>query len=99
MKVDIAAGRVRLVSPVEPLAWAVGIENDGVFHTTWHSERVPGTKSQAAKLEAPLPRRGKFSVRVYCDDGGVGMWTGSHDAKSEKRSSASNPDGAEGVAS
>lgn len=69
---------VRLVTPIEPLAWAVGQEEGGVFHRLWHAERAPGPKPVPAALEAALPAklvragRGPLVVRVWNDDGSVG---------------------------
>ncbi|MBX3209526.1 MAG: site-specific DNA-methyltransferase [Labilithrix sp.] len=74
VKVQVKADRVRLVEPAEPLAWAVGTEELGVFHATWHAERVPGAKPVPAALEARVPRRPDLCVRVFCDDGSVGTW-------------------------
>jgi DNA modification methylase len=74
VKVQVKDDRVRLVNPSEPLAWAIGTEQQGVFHSTWHAERVPGSKPVPAALEAQVPRRSDLRVRVFCDDGSVGTW-------------------------
>jgi DNA modification methylase len=69
--------RVRLVAPLEPLAWAVGSVADAraPLRTAWHSERVPGTRARRvldeALFEHPL---GPLAVRVWNDDGTVGTW-------------------------
>lgn len=65
---------VRLVEPEEPLAWAIGKQEDGVFTTLWHDERVPGVKPVHAKREAHVGRRPGLGVRVFGDDGSVGTW-------------------------
>lgn len=65
---------VRLVSPPEPLAWAIGAKATahGPFETIWHSERKPGTKTQAAALEARVSVTGlPLAARVFTDDGAV----------------------------
>ncbi|MBX3262048.1 MAG: site-specific DNA-methyltransferase [Labilithrix sp.] len=74
VKVQLKDDRVRLVQPAEPLAWAVGTEELGVFRAAWHAERVPGAKPVPAALEARVPRRPNLCVRVFCDDGSVGTW-------------------------
>jgi len=81
VKVEVRGDRLRLVAPAEPLAWAVGTEEDGVFRTIWHSERVPGKKPIPAVMEADLPpgsasSDGGLHVRVFGDDGSVGDWSG-----------------------
>ena len=95
VKVELTDDSVRLVAPTEPLAWAVGTEELGVFHATWHAERVPGTKPVPAALEARVPRTPNLHVRVFCDDGSVGTWSiestrtkTSADAKSRTKTSA-----------
>jgi DNA modification methylase len=75
VKVVVTREAVRLVSPPEPLAWAVGTAVRGVFHAEWHAERVPGARPVPAVLEAPVGRREDLEVRVYLDDGGVGAWS------------------------
>ncbi len=75
VKVTVKDDRVRLVAPTEPLGWAIGTEKLGVFRSSWHAERVPGTKPIPAALEARVPRRAGLSVRVYCDDGSIGSWS------------------------
>jgi hypothetical protein len=67
--------RWRLVAPAEPLAWAIGTEERGVFTTTWHSERTPGARPIPAALEAHVPRQRGLAVRVFGDDGSVGAWS------------------------
>jgi hypothetical protein len=66
--------RVRLVAPVEPLAWAVGTgpaEGEPLL-TRWHSERTPGARSVRAATEASIESAGApLSARVFDDDGGV----------------------------
>lgn len=62
---------IRLVTPDEPLAWAVGRSEDGTFETLWHAERTPGTKAKGAVLDAPVTGD-DLSVRVFADDGSVG---------------------------
>ena len=73
---DVAGdARVKLVSPGEPLAWAVDAAYDErrPFTCGWHSERTPGTKPVPAKNEATVGRVGTHvAVRVYGDDGAVG---------------------------
>lgn len=76
VQVEVRSDRVRLIEPAEPLAWAVGTEELGVFRTMWHSERTPGKKPVCALMEAPVQRRRDLRVRVFCDDGSVGDWTG-----------------------
>lgn len=67
---------VKLVSPVEPLAWAVGPTGNGrdvsPFVAAWHSERCPG-KAPTKALDVATLRAGSapLSVRVYGDDGSV----------------------------
>ena len=58
-------------------AWAVGTVERGVFRSTWHAERTPGSRPIPATLEAHVPKRRDLSVRVFCDDGSVGTWGGS----------------------
>jgi DNA modification methylase len=62
---------VRLLAPEEPLAWAVGVEENGVFRCEWHAERIPGTKPRPAPMEADIPAlaRRRVRVRVWGDDG------------------------------
>lgn len=74
VRVELGRERVRLVEPTEPLAWAIGTEELGVFRTTWHAERVPGAKPVPAAVEARVPRGRDLRVRVYSDDGSVGSW-------------------------
>ncbi|HZU83384.1 MAG TPA: site-specific DNA-methyltransferase [Polyangiaceae bacterium] len=67
--------RVRLLSPREPLAWAVAApyEAAGPFRTVWHSEREPGGRTaRPAAAEAALDAApGPVAVRVFYDDGHV----------------------------
>jgi len=67
--------RVRLLAPREPLAWAVDLapRPGAPFHASWHSERVPGARAQAAAPEALVsaPEGGGLGVRVYSDDGAL----------------------------
>ena len=89
VKVDVKNDRVRLVEPAEPLAWAIGTEQRGVFHSAWHAERTPGTKPVPAVLEAHVPRRPNLCVRVFCDDGSVGTWAASRARNEEIAEGAS----------
>jgi DNA modification methylase len=72
---------VRLLAPLEPLAWAIGIVDpasgsDGApasFRTVWHSERTPGTRARPALREALIENTGgPLAVRVWSDEGRVG---------------------------
>jgi len=75
VRVENKKGLVRLVEPEEPLAWAVGTEEMGVFRCAWHGERMPGTKPRPAPREADVSALGKrvpLRVRVWGDDGSVG---------------------------
>lgn len=74
VEIEMKQGRVRLLAPAEPLAWAIGTEELGVFRAAWHTERVPGTRPTPASLEAPAPPLPDLRVRVYGDDGSVGTW-------------------------
>lgn len=74
VKIETKGNRVRLVTPAEPPAWAIGVQTAEGFRTQWHSERVPGAKLRPALLEAPLPRQKNWSVRVFGDDGSVSTW-------------------------
>lgn len=65
-------GVVRLIEPAEPLAWAVGTTEGGVFRCAWHAERQPGARPVPAPREARVPSRRALRVRVYGDDGSVG---------------------------
>lgn len=87
MKVELEGDRVRLIAPVEPLAWAVGAAERGVLKTEWHSERAPGKTPRGARMEADVRRRGGLQVRVYADDGSVGDWWGPAAARDEGRGS------------
>jgi hypothetical protein len=69
--------RVELVSPREPLAWAVDPSYDEAapFRCVWHSERRPGARPVPALREAVVPPGGRHTaVRVYSDDGAVGTF-------------------------
>jgi DNA modification methylase len=97
VSVEVRSDGLRLVKPAEPLAWAVGTENDGVFSTLWHAERVPGTRPVPAALEAQVALRPDLQVRVFCDDGSIGSWRGgaasaSDTSKASERGSASSHD-------
>lgn len=74
LEVRVDKRRIRLVRPAEPLAWALGVENAGVFRCAWHSERTPGSKPVPAAREAILePGRAAkhLMIRVWGDDGSV----------------------------
>ncbi|MBX3232694.1 MAG: site-specific DNA-methyltransferase [Labilithrix sp.] len=73
--VEVERSAVRLVSPSEPLAWAIGSEEQGVFRALWHAERVPGSKPVHAAREAHVAERGRLDVRVFGDDGSIGEWS------------------------
>ena len=70
---------ITLLDPSEPLAWALGAMDNGVFCTHWHAERKPGTKAEPAIVRAPASMsrsvhretREKLTVRAYADDGTV----------------------------
>jgi DNA modification methylase len=78
-RVEASGGRTRveLLSPREPLAWAVDASHDPAlpFRTAWHSERAPGARARAVALEALIDRApgapGPLAVRVWHDDGVV----------------------------
>jgi adenine-specific DNA-methyltransferase len=66
---------IELLTPREPLAWAVGpAHTPGTtsFRAAWHSERRPGAKTVPADIVAhvDLPV-GPIAVRVYGDDGAI----------------------------
>jgi DNA modification methylase len=66
--------RLTLLSPREPLAWAVDVSHDPTlpFRTAWHSERAPGARVRAVALEAVVEcGPGPTAVRVWLDDGTV----------------------------
>jgi adenine-specific DNA-methyltransferase len=71
--------RVELVSPLDPLAWAIDVAHDPArpFRTAWHSERAPGARARAAARVAVVDRPDgtaggrRPAVRVWYDDGGV----------------------------
>jgi DNA modification methylase len=69
---------VELVSPTEPLAWAIDTDyhkNKG-FRAIWHSERAPGARPVPCAREAVVPRgQGRLAVRVFADDGAVSTRT------------------------
>jgi DNA modification methylase len=65
---------VELLSPREPLAWAVdrAYEEGSPFRAAWHSERHPGKKAVPAEVVARVGAPGRHvAVRVYGDDGSV----------------------------
>ncbi len=67
--------RITLLSPREPLAWAVGTgAGPGEpLRRLWHAERTPGAKVTPAERTAVLERvRGPLVARVWYDDGRVG---------------------------
>jgi hypothetical protein len=67
---------VTLLSPEEPVAWAVDARHEAGrgFRVTWHSERTPGARTQpvarSAKIEGVSGAR-SIAVRVYADDGSL----------------------------
>jgi DNA modification methylase len=66
---------VTLLSPHEPLAWAVGTLPDaaGPFRRLWHAERVPGARVMPAERKAVVAHEGgPLVARVWYDDGRVG---------------------------
>jgi DNA modification methylase len=69
IRLDVKKERIRLVEPKEPLAWAVGTDDGGVFRCAWHSERTPGKRPVPAELEATVPHAPTLAVRVWGDDG------------------------------
>lgn len=72
--VKLKSETLQLVEPTEPLAWAIGKDDGGVFNTLWHFERTLGAKTVQAKREAHVGRRPGLGVRVFGDDGSVGTW-------------------------
>jgi len=67
--------QVTLLSPHEPLAWAVGTLPDAgePFRRLWHAERVPGAKVTPAERTAVIEHAdGPLVARVWYDDGRVG---------------------------
>ena len=77
--VDVAwsgeGATLTLRSPLEPLAWAVGVCEDpgGPLRVVWHAERTPGAKVTPAARLASIPRPpGPLTARVWYDDGAVG---------------------------
>jgi hypothetical protein len=68
---------VTLREPAEPLAWAIDVAREGgAFVTAWSSERAPGARTRPAQTEALLREvHGPVDVRVYYDDGRVGVCT------------------------
>ena len=73
---DNRSARVTLVEPTEPLAWSVAAawDGEGLFATTWHSERAPGARAVRADRAATVPRpakSGPMGVRVFSDDGAM----------------------------
>jgi DNA modification methylase len=64
-----------LRSPKEPLAWAVGPVGHP-FRAAWHASRIPGATPTPAPHEATLRLpSASAEVRVYADDGTVGVTT------------------------
>ncbi len=71
--------RVELVTPLDPLAWAIDVAHDPArpFCTAWHSERAPGARARAAARVAVVDGAAgagggrRLAVRVWYDDGGV----------------------------
>jgi DNA modification methylase len=60
---------VELVSPKEPLAWAVGETDDkGVFVSTYAAARTPGKKADSAYTRANVPSSARV-LRVFTDEG------------------------------
>jgi DNA modification methylase len=72
VRASASKGIVRLLEPAEPLAWAVGTKERGLFRCAWHGERLPGAKPVPAPREARVQIRRDVRVRVYADDGSVG---------------------------
>lgn len=71
---DVADGplvRLTLREPLEPLAWAVGTFDGGVFRALWSGTRVLGTKPVPPPREAVVPADRALAVRVWADDGRV----------------------------
>lgn len=62
---------VTLVDPKEPLAWALGAMDEGVFCTHWHAERRPGAKAEPAAMQASIFSGDRMRARAYADDGTV----------------------------
>jgi DNA modification methylase len=64
---------VELVEPAEPLAWAVGVVEDGVFCTKFHSERGLGKSPRPVETTCAIeaPPKAVVAARVYADDGSV----------------------------
>ena len=63
---------VELVSPKEPLAWALApsFKIGQPFLTEWHSERAPGAKPVKALAKTIIAwGKGALGVRVFSDDG------------------------------
>jgi hypothetical protein len=63
---------IELVSPREPLAWAIdtSCETGQPFRSAWHSERRPASKTVPADIVARIaPTKGPIALRVYGDDG------------------------------
>jgi DNA methylase len=74
--VPLASGQtsMQLVSPREPLAWAIGSSSGrgAPFTASFHSERKPGATPVRAAVTATLAAKDACEVRVYGDDGTVG---------------------------
>ena len=62
---------VTLDRAAEPMAWAVGSLEDGVFTAAWHAERVLGSRAAPAERIAIVPQSSARFVRVWADDGGI----------------------------
>jgi len=66
---------VTLVEPSELSAWAIGTQQQGVFCTLWHAERVLGAKRNILLREAEIViavgQVEQLFVRVWSDDGSV----------------------------
>lgn len=63
---------VELISPKEPLAWALApsFKTGQTFLTEWHSERAPGAKPVKALAKTIIAwGKGSLGVRVFSDDG------------------------------
>ncbi len=59
------------LSAAEPMAWAIGTMKDHVFRTSWHAERVLGSKAAAAERTAVVPTQEASFVRIWSDDGSI----------------------------
>ncbi|MGH7282340.1 MAG: DNA methyltransferase [Polyangiaceae bacterium] len=63
--------RIVLDAPDEPLAWTVGIVEDGALRRAWHTERTPGAQAVPAErtIEIDHDPKSTLGIRVYEDDG------------------------------